>query len=109
MPYSEPEEIIRVQKLIQEAKFEAASQILDKFSEKEDLTLHELTSYYLAKSWIAAFLSNQEDCIKYASEAYRKSRTLEDSLILLDCNIMMILVLLWQKKLIEARELIANT
>ncbi len=110
MPYSELEEIIRVKKLIQEAKFEAASQILKKFSEKEDLTLHELTSYYLAKSWIAAFPPlNQEDCIKYASEAYRKSRTLEDSLLLLDCNIMMILVLLWQDRLIEAQELIANT
>ena len=73
MPFSEPEEIIQVRKLIDEAKFEAASQLLDKFREKEDLTLHELISYYISKCWFAGNLFNQEDYIKYASENWKRT------------------------------------
>jgi len=109
MPYSEPEEIIRARKLINEAKFEDASQILEKFREREDLSLHELISYYIAKSMIAALNFNNEECIKYATEAYTKSRTLENSLLLLDCNIVMIHALELQEKIIEVEELIKNS
>jgi len=35
MSYSEPKELIRARKLIEEAKFEEALQIVDKFGEKK--------------------------------------------------------------------------
>ncbi|MFX0075126.1 MAG: TIR domain-containing protein [Candidatus Hermodarchaeota archaeon] len=108
MPYSEPEEIIQVRKLFNEAKFEAASRILEKFREKENLSLHELILYYLFKSRIAANHYNNEDCIRYANKAYKKSDTLEDSLLLLDCKLTMILALFRQGKTIEANKLIKN-
>ena len=106
MIYPKSKELIQAQKLMHEAKFEAASQILDVIKKKEDLPLHELISYYITRSLIAVYNFNQSEFITYANEAYKKSHSLENSILLIDSNRLMAFTLVWQNKLTEAGELI---
>ena len=109
MSYSEPKELIRARKLIEEAKFKEALQIIDKFREKKELSLHERISYYLLKNLLAGFNFNQKEYLKYANKAYQESHKLESSLQLLDVYIRMAMALSWQQKPNEAEEFIVKS
>ena len=109
MSYSEPKELIRARKLIEEAKFEEALQIVDKFGEKKELSLHERISYYLLKSLLAGNNYNRKEYLNYANKAYQESQKLESSLQLLDVYIHMTVALNWQEKPNEAEEFIVKS
>ncbi len=109
MSYSEPKELIRARKLIEEAKFEEALQIVDNFGEKKELSVHERISYYLLKTLLAIFNYNQKERLKYANKAYQESQKLENSLQLLDVYIYMGVALTWQEKIGEAEEFIGKS
>ncbi len=109
MSYSEPKELIRVRKLIEEGHFEEALQILDGFGESKDLAYHEQISYYTLKSFLALFLFDKKTCLKYAKKAYHASGKLENSLLLLDVYIQMANGLQWHLKTNEANEFIQKS
>jgi len=94
MSYSEPKELIRARKLIEEGHLEEALQILDGFGERKDLAYHEQISYYTLKSLLAGFLWDKKKCLKYTEKAYHASEKLENSLQLLDVYIQMANVLI---------------
>ncbi|MHA2287288.1 MAG: tetratricopeptide repeat protein, partial [Promethearchaeota archaeon] len=108
MPYSEPDELIRVRKLIFEGKFEEGNQILDKFSEKIDFSFQERISFYLLKSLVAGMNFDQALSTKYAHLAYKEINRFENSLQLLDVNIRMAIVSIWQNKPGEAEKFITK-
>jgi tetratricopeptide (TPR) repeat protein len=109
MPYSEPKELIRARELIEEAKFDKALQITEKFGEKKELSLHEQISYYLLKILLAGFNFDFKEYIKYANKAYQESQKLESSLQLLDVYIHMSVALNMQQKLNEAEEFVVKS
>jgi len=109
MSYSEPKELVRARKLIEEAKFKEALLIMDKFGEKKELSLNERISYYLLKCLIAGVNFNQKEFLKYANKAYQDSQKLESSLQLLDVYIYMAIAFNWQEKIDEAEEFIGKS
>jgi len=109
MSYSDPKELIRARKLIEEAKFEEALQLVNEFGEKKDLSSDEQISYYTLKSILAGFFFNKIECLEYAEKAYHASGKLENSLLLLDVYIQMANGLGWHLKTNEANEFIQKS
>ncbi|MFX1457949.1 MAG: tetratricopeptide repeat protein [Promethearchaeota archaeon] len=90
MSYSEPKELIRAKKFIEEGNIEKALRIVNDFGKKKDLSSHERISYYTFKSKLARrYFSDINEIAKYAEKAYRESQKLENSLLLLDVYIQM--------------------
>ncbi|MFX0143842.1 MAG: TIR domain-containing protein [Candidatus Hodarchaeota archaeon] len=106
MSYSEPMELIHARKLIEEAKFEDANQILTEFKEKNDLLSEDIISYYLLKCSLARFNYNHQEFLEYANKAYQESQKLESSLQLLDVYLNMSIALNFQGNPDEVKEFI---
>jgi len=95
MVYSEPKELIRARKLMEEAKFEEALQVLIAYKKNENLSSHDQISYYLLKSSIFSRLAKKEEFFKYAKKAFQISQGQKPSLQLLDVYIKMAQVSKW--------------
>ena len=67
MVYSESEEVIKAKRLMQEGKFEKSLQLMNKFGEKEGLSLLEKISCYTLKSAVFANTGKKEEFTKYAT------------------------------------------
>ncbi|MHA1884809.1 MAG: tetratricopeptide repeat protein [Promethearchaeota archaeon] len=92
MNYSESEEIIKANRLMQDAKFKEALQLMNKFEEKEGLSHLEKISCYNLKSSIFRRLEKKEEFFKYAKKAFQACQRQEPSLQLIDVYIEMVLV-----------------
>jgi tetratricopeptide (TPR) repeat protein len=110
MSHSEPKALIRARKLIEEAKFEEALQIVNKFGKKKELSSSEQISYYTLKSLLATIVFNNKlECLEYAEKAYQASLKQENSLQLLDVYIQMAISSLWHYKINEAKDFIVKS
>ncbi|MFX1495558.1 MAG: tetratricopeptide repeat protein [Promethearchaeota archaeon] len=106
MSQPEAEELLQVQKLIDDGKFKEALQLVNDFGKKKHISSLERLTYYIFKSRLADFMYDRNECAKYAEKAYQESENLENSLLLLDVNLQMVDSLLWNSKTKEASEFI---
>ena len=95
MVYSEPEAVIRARKLMEEAKFEEALQVLITFKKNENLSSHDQISYYILKSSIYYRLGKKEEFFKYTKKAFQASQGQKPSLLLIDVYIEMAQLSSW--------------
>ena len=109
MSHSEPKELIRARKLMEEGKFEETLQIVNAFEEKKDLSSGEQISYYTLKSILALYFFNRIECLEYAEKAYQASLKLGDSLQLLDVYLQMTTGLIWHSKINKAKDFIVKS
>jgi tetratricopeptide (TPR) repeat protein len=108
MVYTESEELIRANRLIQEGKFEEALQLIILFEEKEGLSQLEKISCYNLKSSLYYNMRRMEESCKYAEKAYKASQGQGPSLKLLDIYSQQIRANTHNHKFEEAHELIVK-
>jgi len=109
MVYSESEELIQAYRLMQDGKFEEALQLMNKFEEKEGLSLLEKISCYTLKSAVFANMGKKEEFIKFATMAFQISQGQEPNLQLLDAYLEMAHASIFDWKRDIARDLIIKS
>ena len=81
---SKPEELIQIEKLVVEGKFEEAYSQIDKFKENGDYSIEDSLSCNLLKADIMNQQGLYEDVIKLAKQTYKGSIELRDNLLAFD-------------------------
>ena len=84
-----PEELIRAEKLIDDAKIEDALQILNTFEEKKENSLYDSVSYQLVKCELLRQQGHLENVIKLAEKTYNDSLRLGKNLLSIDALLLM--------------------
>ncbi|KKN57294.1 hypothetical protein LCGC14_0563750 [marine sediment metagenome] len=77
MSDSRPKELLRVEQLINEVKFEEALKIIENFEIKEPLTSEDQLSMLLLKGRIYGYNNQFEDAVTIGEQAYLMSQKLE--------------------------------
>ncbi len=90
-----PEELIRVEKLIDDAKVNEAHDRLNNFERKEGLTLHEKVSSHLLRTDLLFQQGRHKEVLTLAEETYDMSLGLGKNLLSVDCFILMAGSLVW--------------
>jgi tetratricopeptide (TPR) repeat protein/tRNA A-37 threonylcarbamoyl transferase component Bud32 len=83
----EPKELVNAKELIEKGRFSEATQLLNDFSKKEDISDYEQISYYILMSLVSDKLKDEEKLLDYAEKAYQASQGQENSLQLIDAYI----------------------
>ncbi len=110
-----PEELLRAEKLIDDAKVKEAHELLNNFERKEGLTLHDKIASHLLKCDLLYQQGRYKEVLTHAEEIYDMSLGLGKNLQSVDCFIHMAESLLWLKKpdkaldvIIQGEELLKN-
>jgi len=90
-----PEELIRAEKLIDDAKVDEAHELLNNFERKEGLTLHDKILSHLLKCDLLYQQGHYKEVIILAQETYNISLRLGKNLQSVDCLIPMAESLVW--------------
>lgn len=85
-----PEDFFRTKQLILEGKHNETLQLIDKFKEKEDSTLHDILLYNLLKCEILYQQGLYKDVVKLAEQTFQESLGLGDSLLSIDARLNMV-------------------
>ena len=83
----EAKELLNAKDLIENGRFDQASQVLKDFEQRKDITPHEQLSYYILKGFLSAKLKDNESLQDYAEKAYSASQGQENSLQIVDVYI----------------------
>ncbi|MHA2288284.1 MAG: hypothetical protein ACXABG_05815, partial [Promethearchaeota archaeon] len=89
MPCSKPQELVRVEQLIDIAKFDEADQLIKKFEEKDGYSLYDLVlcNLFKCKSFFGRGL--HKDVVKLAEEMYKESLGLGKNILSVDFLLIM--------------------
>ncbi len=93
-----PEELIRVEKLIDDAKVNEAHELLNNFEKKEGLTLHDKVSSQLLRADLLFQQGRYREVLTLAEETYDLSLGLGKNIQSVDCCILKALSLKWLGK-----------
>ena len=110
-----PEELLRAEKLIDDAKVNEAHELLNNFEKKESLTLHDKVASHLLRANLLFQQGRYEESLTLAEQSYNESLGLEKNILSVDCFINMAESLFWLRKLdrifdviIQGEELLKN-
>jgi len=103
-----PEELIRAEKLIDDAKVNEAHELLNNFEKKEGLTLHEKVSSHLLRADLLFQQGQYRECLTLSEETYKLSLKLGKNIHSVDCLILMARSLWWLGKADEILDLITQ-
>jgi len=110
-----PEELIRAEKLIDDAKVNEAHELLNNFERKEGLTLHDKVSSHLLRADLLFQQGRYKEVLTLAEQTYDMSLGLGKNLQTVDCFILMAKSLLHLRKhdkifdvIIQGEELLKN-
>ena len=84
-----PEEVIRAEKLIDDAKLDEALILLNNFEQKEGLSHYEINSCHLLQCQMLFWQGKLEELIKHAEQLYKESDGLENSFLKVDSLLLM--------------------
>ena len=101
-----PEDYSRIKQLINEGKNDEALQLIDKFKEKGEYSLHDISIYNLLKCEILYQQGLYIDLFKLAEQIYQGSLGLEDKLLSLDALFIMAEAFIWFGETNKAEEII---
>jgi len=101
---NKPAELIQAQKLIDEARFEEAIQLMDVFKENAEDSRHAQLSCNLLKSEILIEQGSYEDAIKLSDQTYREALELGERLLAFDALNKLCMSLFWLFRLDEGLE-----
>jgi len=103
-----PEELIRVEKLIDDAKVNEAHELLDNFERKEGLTLHNKVTCLLLKCDLLYQQGRHKEVIMLAEETYKESLGLGKNILSVDALNIMAHALLWNYQIVKALDVITQ-
>ncbi|MHA2288283.1 MAG: tetratricopeptide repeat protein [Promethearchaeota archaeon] len=89
MPRSKPQELVRVEQLIEIAKFDEADQLIKKFEEKEGNSLYDLILCNLFKCKSLFGRGLHEDVVKLAEQTHKESLRLGRNILSVDILLIM--------------------
>ncbi|MFX1489424.1 MAG: tetratricopeptide repeat protein, partial [Promethearchaeota archaeon] len=101
-------DLLYANNLMEEGKFEEATQVIDNFENREDISLNDKIAYYVLKSSLSFRLFKKDDFLKYAEKAYQESKEQKPSLLLFDAYIEKAHSYIWRLESDKALELIKN-
>lgn len=99
-----PEDLIQAEKLINEARFEEALQLMDTFKEKAGDSRQALLSCNLLKGEILIQQGLYEDALKHSDQIYREALKLGEKLLAFDALNQLCTSIFWLYRLDEALE-----
>ena len=110
-----PEELLRAEKLIDDAKVNEARELLNNFERKEGLTLHDKVASHLLRAYFLFQQGRYEESLTLAEQTYKESLGLGKNILSVDCFIYMAESLWWLRKIdrvfdviIQGEELLKN-
>lgn len=101
----ETKELYNAKELIENGKFSEAYQTLKDFKNKKDITCYEQISYFILMGILSDKLKDKDKLVDYAEKAFQASQGKEDSLQIVDVNIVKSMALFAGYKFEEALEL----
>ncbi len=90
-----PKEYFHTKQLIDEGKHEEALQLIDKFKENGEGTLHDILLYNLLKCDVLYQQGLWEELAKFAEQTYQESLDLGDNLLSVDALLKIAEALIW--------------
>ena len=103
-----PEELIKVENLIDDAKLDEALTLLNNYEQKKGLSHHDKASCHLIQCQILFWQGKHKELLKHAEQAYKESEGLENSYFKVDSLLFMVRAFIWLEKLNEASDLITQ-
>lgn len=101
-----PEDYSRIQQLINEGEHDGALQLIEKFKEKGEYSLHNISLYNLLKCEILYQQGLYIEVFKLAEQIYQESLGLGDKLLSLDALFIMAEALIWFGETNKVEEII---
>ena len=89
-----PEELLRAEKLIDDAKVKEAHELLNNFERKEGLTLHDKVASHLLRADLLFQQGRYEEVLTLAEQTYKESLGLGKNLLSVDILLIMAWALL---------------
>lgn len=83
----EPKELVNAKEFIENGQFDDASQVLQDYGERTDISPHEQISYYILMGFLSDKLKDKEKLSEYAEKAFQSGQEQKDSLQLVDVYI----------------------